>query len=95
MNETYGLTFRFEALPGGGLVKVRDDGRRGPAVADEAELWLALVGMGHRARESAEHFAALDVAHQRTCNELAAVQRELVQLKVGMESLPETKRGKR
>lgn len=38
------LGFRLEQI-GGAWVKIRDDGRRGPAVADEAALWRLLVMM--------------------------------------------------
>lgn len=38
-----GLGFRIEYDPRHGVwVKVRDDGRRGPCVGDEAALWRAL-----------------------------------------------------
>jgi hypothetical protein len=77
------LGFVIEQLPNGVWVKSRDDGRRGPCVADEAVLWQALRAAEERAEPRAApcvDVPALVKENERLvkdCERLAAENRRL------------------
>lgn len=52
------LNFRVETAPDGRRIKVREDGRKGPCLGDEALLWDALEEARQRCNGLAERVAA-------------------------------------
>lgn len=65
------LPFRFEKL-GGRLLKIRDDGRRGWAIGDEALLWDVLQEALSVMKQQAEELEALRANQARQDNEMLA-----------------------
>lgn len=66
------LGFRLERADNGAWAKIRDDGRRGPAVADEAPLWQALEA--ERAESAKLRGAVRELSAQVRQHEAAAMR---------------------
>lgn len=76
------LPFRFDKL-GGRMLKIRDDGRRGWAIGDEALLWDVLQEALTVMKQQAEELEALRANQARQAHEMPVL--------AGAESMEETK----